>query len=82
MISWLFNDLFVTGGELRQRAIRDSLKVTQEFSGRAGDRSQRFLPVVQPHAALLSLLWTGASARKLHPRDDRLQVVVCTVSGG
>lgn len=39
MISWLFNDLCVMGGELRHRAIRDSAKVTQEFSGRAGMES-------------------------------------------
>lgn len=39
MISWLFNDLFVLGGELRHGAIRDPAKVTQEFSGGAGGGS-------------------------------------------
>lgn len=39
------------GGELRHRAIRDSAKVTQEFSGRAGDGIQHCLPVAS--------LWKG-----------------------
>lgn len=66
------------GGELRHRAIRDSLKVTQEFSGRAGEWSQHFLSVMLDTAlpfVSFGELRTGALAWKLHPKADWLQVV-------
>lgn len=63
MISWLFNDLFVLGGELRHGAIRDPAKVTQEFSGGAGGGIQ--------HCSGFSLEGLGEAENK----DELLHLV-------